>query len=204
MRLSYRSNAAAAIAGQQVAIFGGWAVSGLAPLADLAIFCLQSGCWVNLSSTRSSKGGNPSSCGASDSSENGQAFSRAANGNAPQQTDKSSFENTAAVETDGHASEPCPRGQPSLTSTTDGAAMLLFGGWGTQLPSWPQHAFASCDLDACSKIVCCGMLAQGTAAGSPLPAAGTASGGSTTCGTCRQSPGSGGSCSQQVCCGFCI
>ena len=130
-------------------MFGGWQASGLAPLARLQVFDVEQRRWSSHSSGGS--GGSSSSTSGTTASTAGStsaalAFSKVepANGGAADQlgiTDGfkaiSMNGHTSAApgaeagpelaQTAGHAA-PCARGQPTLTATTDGGAMLLFGG----------------------------------------------------------------------------
>ena len=146
-----RSNAAAAVAGNNVAVFGGWQASGLAPLARLQVFDLEKCHW---SSHGISGSGGGSSIGSSSGATASMAGSTAhatalsgaerANGSAANQLGITN--GIEAISMNGHTSAasgaasglqmaqatchaaPCARGQPTLTARTDGGAMLLFGG----------------------------------------------------------------------------
>lgn len=138
-----RSNAAAAVAGNHVAVFGGWQASGLAPLARLQVFNVEQRRW---SSHGSSGSGSSKDARASAVDSTGVACSETAQTNGGSADQLGITNGVEALSTYGHTTAspgaapgpqlaqaaghaaPCARGQPTLTATTDGGAMLLFGG----------------------------------------------------------------------------
>ncbi len=114
-----------------MAVCGGWHASGLAPLADLAVFDLQRCSWLDLSGgIGSSGGGSSSACnrstgsaGSPDASSNG-----AAEFNVNGADGSANGSGQAPADVRPTSLGPCARGQPSLAARTDGTAMLLFGG----------------------------------------------------------------------------